>query len=82
MSKVPIPFLFEREVVLCTQYVAMLQAKDGDEKEISQMRLEILKPASKVVHDRIPKQREVSTESKDKKPWDIEGLYQCWGTEG
>ena len=39
----------------------MLKVKDGFEKEISQMRLEIIDPAPTVAHNRIPKQREVST---------------------
>jgi hypothetical protein len=80
VSNLQIPSLLDLEVVLCTRYVTFLHDKDGHQKEISQIRLELL-PQSQHGYERSasePKAKHLeATETRrneESKPWLMDGF--------
>jgi hypothetical protein len=77
VSNLPVESLLDMEVVICSQYVVFLNTKDGREKEISQLRFDLLEPKEQrpaVNAAGESQQPDTKAELDEKKPWDMDEL--------
>lgn len=75
VSNLPVPSLLDMEVVLCSRYVTLLINEDGQEKEISQMRFDLIEPKRRFRSGSDTSlEQEAELESREEKPWDIDEL--------